>query len=260
MREVATISQEFFDQVSALTNLAKVQFQTNFTLEDLKQVTRTPLLLINPHLMYLSYARHRQRGTQLMITTLLITRDQRGERESNAALDIMGLLDDVDELVVNNTFDLDIQPFDIYRRDAIAVDKGMSVVRTIYATVIYDDLATSKFEYYDSSRILQTVEFPLISTSFQTEKDTDNNDYARVLDGSLRVYNRASKFNYELRFTLISTTLKEQLRSLKAAKTEVTYYRDKDADATMTCFWVNDFDFYEERPGRWTGTMKLYES
>jgi hypothetical protein len=260
MREVATIAQEFFNQVETVSGIAKVQFVTHFTLDDLKQVTRTPLLLVNPHLMYLSYARHRQRGTQLLIATILITRDQRGERESNAALDIMGILDDLDELIVNNNFDLNIQPFDIYRRDSIAVDKDMSVVRTIYATVIYQDLATSKFEYYDSSGALQSIEFSMIPTSFQTEKDIDNDDYDRVLDGSMRTYARSFKFNFELRFTLISAALKEQLRTLKTARTEITYYRDKDADATMTCFWINDFDFYEEQLGYWTGTIKLYES
>jgi hypothetical protein len=190
----------------------------------------------------------------------LLSRDQRGEREWNAALDIMEILDDLDAAVVDNALGLDIQPFDIYRRDSVEVEKGWSVVRTIYSTVIYDDLATSKFVYTGSSGATQTVEFPMISTSFQTEKNQDNNDYARVLDGSIRVYNRSAKHQYDLRFTLISTALKEQLQALKAARTEITYYRDKDAEATMSCFWVNEFDFYEEKPGRWTGSIKLYES
>jgi hypothetical protein len=260
MREVATIAQEFFSQAETVSGIAKVQFVTHFTQDDLRRVTRTPLLLIIPHLMYLTNARHRQRGTQLMLPTILITRDQRGEREWNAALDIIEILDDLDALIVDNTFYLDIQPFDIHHRDSVEVEKGLSVVRTIYLTVVYRDLATSKFTYYDSVGALQLIEFPMIATSLQTEKATDNNDYARVLDGSMRVYKQPSKFRYELRFTLISNALKEQLRNLKAAKTKLTYYRDKNAAATMDCFWVNDFDFYEEKPGRWTGSIVLYES
>jgi hypothetical protein len=260
MRQVATIAQEFFNQAETVSGIAKVQFVTHFDLDDLRRVTRTPLLLINPHLMYLTNARHRQRGTQLMLSTILISRNQRGEREWDAALDIMGVLDDLDSLIVSNNFNLDIQPFDIYRRDSVEVEKGWSVVRTIYSTVVYRNLAASKFTYYNSGGVLQTVEFPLIPTSLQGEIDTDNNDYARTLDGSLRIYNQSSKFRYELRFTLISSALKEQLRNLKAAKTELTYYRDKNAAATMNCFWVNDFDFYEEKSGRWTGSIVLYES
>jgi hypothetical protein len=260
MREVATIAQEFLNQAATVTGIAKVQFVTHFDLDDLKLVTRTPLLLINPHLMYLTYARHRQRGTQLMFNAILMDRNQRGERDSTVALGLMEILDSLDAVIVNNSLGLDIQPFDIYRRETVEVAKGWSVIRTIYSTVIYGDLATSKFMYYDSNENAQIVEFPLISTSFQMEKDADNNDYARVLDGSLRVYNQSAKRRFELRFTLIASALKEQFRALKEAKTEITFYRDKDGEATMTCFWVNDFDFFEDRPGRWTGSIVLYES
>jgi hypothetical protein len=260
MREVATIAEAFFNLAQTVSGIAKVQFVTQFNQADLRRISQTPLLLINPHLMYLAYARHRQRGTQLMVTTVHISRDQRGEREWNAALDIMGTLDDLDSVIVNNNLGLDIQPFDIYHRNSVEVEKGWSVVRTIYSTVVYRDLATSKFTYYDIAGLLQTVEFPMISTSSQTEKDMDNNDYARVLDGSMRVYHQSSKRRYELRFTLISSALKAQLQNLKAAKTELSYYRDKNAAATISCYWVNDFDFYEEQSGRWTGSIVLYES
>lgn len=260
MREVSLIAQEFYNQVLGAPQIAKVQFVTHYTEKDLERVTRTPLLLINPHLMYESYPRHRQRGTQLFIATALITRDQRGERDWSAALDIMETLDALDAKIVNSTLGLEIQPFVIYQRQSIGVEKGWSVVRTVYATVIYNDLAASKFVYHDCTGVLQAVEFPLISTSFQTEKVTDNNDYGRVLDGSLRVYNRSPKRRYDLRFTLINTALKEQLRTLKEARTEITFYRSKDAAPTMACYWVNDFDFFEEQPGRWTGTIVLAES
>ena len=69
MRNVETIAQAFFDAAEAVASIAKVEFFTEFTLEDLKRVTRTPLLLISPHMMYLAYARHRQRGTQLLVNT-----------------------------------------------------------------------------------------------------------------------------------------------------------------------------------------------
>jgi hypothetical protein len=260
MREVATIAQEFMNQVETIPGIAKVQFVTHFDLDDLQRVTRVPLLLVSSHLMYLSYARHRQRGTQLMFITSLLDRNQRGERDATTALGLMTVLDSLDALVVSNNFGLDIQPFDIYRRETVEVEKGWSVIRTIYSTLIYRDLTTSKFEYLDSTGGLQTVEFPMISTSFQTEKEMDNNDYARVLDGTLKSYSQAAKLRYELRFTLISAALKEQFRQMKEAQTELTYYRDKDVGTTIACFWINDFDFYEERPGRWTGSMVLYES
>ena len=132
-----------------MSSIAKVEFFTEFTLEDLKRVTRTPLLLISPHMMYLAYARHRQRGTQLLMNTFLISRQQRLERDETAALELMGVLDALDAAVVSNNLDLSIQPFDIYQRKAVQVEKGISVVRTIYSTVIYTDLATSKFTYLD---------------------------------------------------------------------------------------------------------------
>jgi hypothetical protein len=247
-------------QVETVAEIAKVQFVTHFSQDDLQRVTRTPLLLISPHLMYLSYGRHRQRGTQLLINAVLLHRNQRSERDAAGTLELMGILDALDTLVVSNDFNLDIQPFDIYRREAVMAAENWSVIRTIYQTVIYRELATSKLEYYSESGVLQTVEFPLISTSFQTEKVIDGNDYARVLDGTLKSYNQTAKQKYELRFTLISAALKEQFRSMKEAKTELNYYRDKDGEATMQCFWVNDFDFYEERHGRWTGSIVLSET
>ena len=260
MREVATIAQAFFDVAETVTGIAKVEFITEFSLDELKQIARTPLLLISPHMMYLAYGRHRQRGTQLLVNTFLVSHNRRGERADSAALEIMAVLDALDAAVVNNDLGLAIQPFDIYQRKAVEVEKGLSVVRTIYSTVIYGDLATSKFTYLDSSNVLQTIEFNLVSTSFQTEEIRDTNDYDWVLDGTLKAYSRTPKKKYELRFTLIPEALKTQLLAMKQAGGEITFYRDKDADATMTCFWSNDFNFYEERPGYWTGSIELHEA
>ena len=260
MRNVETIAQAFFDAADAVTSIAKVEFFTEFTLEDLKRVTRTPLLLISPHMMYLAYARHRQRGTQLLVNTFLISRQQRLERNEAAALELMGVLDDLDAVVVSKDFDLHIQPFDIYQRKTVKVEKGISVVRTIYSTVIYSDLATSKFTYLDSHGVLQTVEFQFVSTSFQNEEIRDTNDYDWALDGSYKSYLRAPKKKYDLKFTLIATALKDQLLSMKQAGAEITFYRDKTQAATMTCFWSNDFNFFEERNSRWTGSITLHES
>ena len=259
MREVATIAQAFFDVAETVAGIAKVEFITQFSLDELKQVARTPLLLISPHMIYSTYGRHRHRGTQLMLNTFLVSHNRRGERADSAALEIMGVIDDLDAAVVNNDFDLTIQPFDIYRREGVGVEKGLSVVRTIYSTVIYGKTAESKFTYLDNSNILQTIEFDMVSTSFQTEEIRDTNDYDWVLDGSLKAYSRTPKKKYELRFTLIPVSQKEQFLSMKTVGSEITFYRDKNADATMTCFWSNNFNFFEERNGRWTGSMILHE-
>ena len=177
MREVATIAQAFFDVAETVTGIAKVEFITEFSLDELKQIARTPLLLISPHMMYLAYGRHRQRGTQLLLNTFLVSNNRRGERADSAALEIMAVLDALDAAVVNNNLGLAIQPFDIYQRKAVEVEKGLSVVRTIYSTVIYDDLATSKFTYLSSTNVLQTIEFNLVSTSFQAR---GNQRYQRL--------------------------------------------------------------------------------
>lgn len=211
-------------------------------------------------MMHLAYGRHRQRGTQLLLNTFLVSRNQRLERNSLAALEFMGFLDALDEAVVDKDLDLAIQPFEIYRREALEVEKGLAVVRTIYSTVIYGELGTSKFEYQGSTGREVSIEFNLVSTSFKTEEFLDTNDYDRALDGGMRCYARTSKKKFELRFTLIPMALKEQFRIMKASGTEITFYRDKDADATMACFWTNDFNFYEDRPGYWTGSIMLHEA
>lgn len=260
MREVATIAQAFFDLSATVAGIAKVEFITEFSLDELKHLARTPLLLISPHTMYPTYGRHRQRGTQILLNTFLVSHNRRGERAISAALEIMGILDALDAAVVGNDLNLAIQPFDIYQRKTVEVEKGLSVVRTIYYTVIYEELATSKFTYTNRSNVLQTVGFTLVSTSFQNEKIRDTNDYDWVLDGTLKSYSRTPKKKYELRFTLIPEALKTQLLAMKQAGSEITFYRDRDADATMACFWSNDFNFYEERPGYWTGSIELHEA
>ncbi len=76
----------------------------------------------------------------------------------------------------------------------------------------------------------------------------------------IRVIVRTPKKKFDLRFTLISAALKDQLLVMKQAGTEITFYRDKTQAATMTCLWSNDFNFFEERNGRWTGSITLHES
>ncbi len=247
MRNVATIAQAFYTAAAAVTGIAKVEFITQFSLDELKQVARTPLLLINPHMMYLAYGRHRQRGTQLLLNAYLVGHNRRGERNQSSALELIGILDGLDTAVNRQTFGLAIQPLEVYRREAVQVAKGLSVVRTIYATVIYTELAVSKFVYLDGNSIAQTIEFNFVSTSFQTEEMADTNDYDRALNGALRSYSRVAKRKYEIRFTLIPASLKNSLLALKTVGSPITYYRDKTAGATMTCYWVNDFNFYEER-------------
>ncbi len=260
MRDVSTIAQAFFTAADAVSSIAEVKFFTEFSMEDLERIARTPLLLISPHMMYPAYPRHRQRGTQLLVNTFLVSRQQRLERDSTAALALMDVLDALDAAIVGNNLNLNIQPFDIYQRKTVEVKKGISVVRTIYSTVIYSDLATSKFMYVNGLGQTITVEFPFVSTSSQTEEVRDTNDYDWTLDGLYKSYVRAPKMKYDLRFTLISTTLKNSLLTMKQAGTEITFYRDKTGSATMTCLWSNDFNFYEEHLGRWTGSITLHES
>jgi hypothetical protein len=260
MREVATIAQAFFNAAETVSSIAKVEFITAFTLEDLQQVRRTPLLLVSPHALFLAYGRHRQRGTQLLLNTYLVSRQQRLERNSAAALELTMVLDALDTAMVHNNLNLAIQPLDIHQRKAVTVEKGLSVVRTIYSTVIYDDLVASKFTYVNGKNVSQEFEFRLLPTSLQKEEIKDNNDYDRVLDGTLKSFSRTAKKKYELRFTLVPMALKDQFWSMKQEGGEITFYRDRDAEATMTCFWTNDFNFYEERAGFWTGSMTLQES
>lgn len=263
MRETAKIAQAFLDAASGAIGLAKAEFVTSFTLDDLRRLDRTPLLLVSRHMMYLGYSRHRQRGTQLIMDTYLITHNRRGERNRDSALEVMGLLDAIDALVVDKDLGLAIQPFGIHRREPVdidkSVDKSLSVVRTLYNTLVYAELEGSKVTYRDANNLLQTVEFSMVPTSFQLEDELDTNDYDRVLDGSMKVYGRVRKKRFDLKFTLVSAALKDQLRLMKEAGTEITYYRDKDGDATMTCFWTNNFNFFEEQPGFWTGSMVLEE-
>ena len=120
MRTVATIAQAFATAAKTVSSIAKCGVLHRIHPEDLKRVTRTPLLLISPHMMYLAYARHRQRGTQLLINTFLISRQQRLERDDTAALELMGVLDALDAAIVSNNLSLKIQPFDIYQRKAVA--------------------------------------------------------------------------------------------------------------------------------------------
>jgi hypothetical protein len=260
MRDVSTIAQAFFTAADAVSAIAEVKFFTEFSLEDLERIARTPLLLISPLMMYPAYPRHRQRGTLLMMNTFLISRQQRLERNSTAALAFIDALDALDAAIVNNNLNLNIQPFEIYQRKAVEVKQRISVVRTIYSTVIYSELATSKFTYVNSLGQTVTVEFPFVSTFFQTEGIRDTNDYDYALDGTYKSYSRSPKKKYDLRFTLIATTLKDSLLTMKQAGAEITFYRNKTGSATMTCLWSNDFNFYEEHLGRWTGSITLHES
>lgn len=258
MRQVAQIAQAFYKAVAAGPTLKKVEFIMDFSPEDLKQTGRTPLFLISPHRVYTSASRYRQEGSRLLFDTYLFVNNRRGDRNYNAALEVLTILDDIDARVLHQTFDLAIQPLNIYYRSPGQIENNLSLVRTVYDTLIYDNLSLSKFEYQDNN-ILQIIEFNYVPTFYQLELKRDHNDYDRALDGTLRSYSRRTKLKYEIRFILISSFLKDQLLAMKNADTEISYYRDKTGDKTMTCLWVNDFDFTEEKPGYWTGRMVLQE-
>jgi hypothetical protein len=259
MRETAHIVQAFFQAAAQVPGLAKVEFITHFDPEVWRQANRLPLLLISPHLMYLSHTRHRQVGNQLLLNTLLLSGSRRGDRQYHAALETMELLDAIDRAVLHQTWGLLIQPVELYHRRTRPMAQGLSMIQTIYYTVVYRELAASRFSYYDANNMLQSVEFYHIPTLGQSETIADLNDYERMLDGSLRSYIRPPKKMVELRLVLISTQLKDQLLSMKNLNTEIHYYRDTQTDLSMRCLWVNDFDFTEEKPGYWTGRIILQE-
>ena len=263
MRETARIAQVFFDTVKDAPGLAKTEFITSYTLRDLQHLDRLPLLLVSPYMMKQSYGRQRRQGSQLWLNTFLVTRNRRGERDRGAALGIMELLDILDGLVLNKDLGLNIQPLVMYQREAVdidgSVDQGLSVVRTVYATVVYEDLDFSKFTYRDGIGEIQTVEFTLAAALSETVTIQDTNDYGRALDGTMRTYARKPKKRCELQFILVPESLKVQLSAMKAAQNQITYHRHRDGEVTMTGYWTDDFDFFEERPGYWTGSIHLQE-
>ncbi len=259
MRETALIAQAFYQAAAQVPGLAKVEFITHFDPEVWRQANRLPLLLISPHLMYLSHTRHRQVGNQLLLNTLLLSGSRRGDRQYQAALEVMELLDAIDRAVLHQTWGLLIQPVELYHRRTRPMAQGMALIQTIYYTVVYRELATSRFTYFDADNILHKLEFYHIPTLGQSETIADVNDYGRTLDGTLKSYVRPQKKMVELRLVLITEQLKDQLLLLKKMNTEIHYYRDKQTDLTMKCLWVNDFDFTEEKPGYWTGRIILQE-
>lgn len=264
MRQTAQIAQAFYERVAQVPEIARVEFVTSFSPEDIRKPARTPLLLISAHLMSLSSARYRVRsGNQLLLNTFLVARDRRGERDAAAALDLLKILDALDAAVVDQAMGPAMQPLEVYRRESLPLDKSvdssLSVVRTIYSTVVYPALARSRLVYRDQAGQEQSLEFDLVATNGQTEISRDQNDYERTLAGTLRYYQRFPKRRVELPLVLIPTGLKEQLEEMNGASTELVYYRDREAGPTMTCLWTNGVNFFEERPGYWTGSMVLEE-
>lgn len=264
MEQTAQIAAAVYERLSQIPEIAQVEFCSHCSGGDLQRLTRTPLLLISPYLMQLPSARQRlTSGKQLLLDTCLISRNRRGAGDAPGALELLNILDRMDAALVNQTLGLAMQPIAVWRREPLARtgngEPSLVVVRTIYSAIIFDRLAQSRFVYTDPGGREEVIDFELAASSGQVEQIQDNNDYARSLAGELRSYHRPAKKQAKVEFILIPTGLKDRLRDMKQAGTAIVYYRDKDAGPTMTCCWVNNFDFVEERPGFWTGAVLLQE-
>lgn len=258
MKDMVPLAQAILERARSLPQIAQADFITEFAVTELMQVSRTPLLLISPHLVTLTSARLRS-AKQVVVNTFMVSRNRRGERAEEATLEIMTALDALDGAILDQDFDLQIQPLDLYRRRPVSVERGWSVVQTSYSTVLPNRLAESKFTFVDLQGAKQTIGFNFVATDLQAEDLVDGNDYGRTVDGSLRSYHRGLKKQFDIRFTLVSTPLKEQLGMMKQTGGEITFFRDRQAEPTMVCVWTNDFNFVEERPGYWTGSLVLRE-
>ncbi|MGQ9919852.1 MAG: hypothetical protein ACUVRZ_00825 [Desulfobacca sp.] len=262
MEQIAQIAAAMYERVSQVPEIAQVEFCHHVATNDLQRLTRTPLLLISPHLME-SVRLRLSSDKHLLLDTYLISRNRRGAGDAPGVLELLKILDNLDAALVNQTLGLAIQPITVWRREPLALTGGgetsVAVVRTIYRAVLCNRLAQSRFIYTDSSGRQETIDFELVAGSGQGERLEDNNDYARSLAGTLRSYRRPAKRQAKVQFILIPTALKDRLRQMKEAATEIVYFREKEAGVAITCGWVNDFDFVEERPGFWSGVVLLQE-
>lgn len=121
-------------------------------------------------------------------------------------------------------------------------------------------MANAKMIWNPDGKSTQYYVFPVNFTWNYWEAHQDEADRQRALDGTLRSYQRASKQYWYLDFKYITPAQKEQFWKIKEAGVDIDFYRDAEGSKTMTCAWVNDFDFTEVLPGGyWSGTMELEE-
>jgi hypothetical protein len=120
-------------------------------------------------------------------------------------------------------------------------------------------MANAKFEWTPPGGSRQSYTLPVNFTYDYRELGVDDSDRERAIDGTLRSYARTLKSRWVLTFRHISTAQKEKLTAIKAAQTEVDFYRDAEGPLTLTGLWTNDLDFREVAPGYWSGTIVLEE-
>lgn len=264
MEQTAQIAAALYERVAGIPGIAQVEFSSHFARDDLQRLSRTPLLLLSPPMVQAAAGRQRlDGGRQVLLDTYLIDRRRRRAGDSPGFLDVLQILDALDAALVNETLGLALEPITVQRREPLSVaqsgDSFLSVVRTVYRTVIFSRLAQSRFVYTDRNGREAAIDFELVAGLGQMEGIRDDNDYARSLSGELRYYRRQGKKQARVEFHLIPTVLKDKLLDMKQTGASIVYYRDREAGPTMTCGWVNDFDFFEERPGFWSGSVILQE-
>ena len=120
-------------------------------------------------------------------------------------------------------------------------------------------MAKAKLAWTDGDGTYQSYPLPVNFTWDYQELAQDDSDRDRALDGTLRSYARPLKRRWVLKFQYISAPQKEQLAAIKAAQTDVEFYRDADGPRTFTGDWTNDLDFREVAPGLWSGSIVLEE-
>ncbi len=120
-------------------------------------------------------------------------------------------------------------------------------------------MANAKLEWTPRGGSRQSYRLPVNFTYHYRELATDDSDRQRAMDGTLRCYPRTLKAKWILTFQYINQGQKEQLAAIKAAQSEIDFYRDGDGPLTFTGWWTNDLDFREVAPGFWSGSIILEE-
>jgi hypothetical protein len=120
-------------------------------------------------------------------------------------------------------------------------------------------MANAKLEWTPPGGSRQSYLLPVNFTYDYRELAVDDGDRERAVDGTLRSYAKDLKARWILTFHHLGREQKERLAAIKAAQTEVDFYRDGDGPKTFTGLWTNDLDFREVAPGYWSGRIILEE-
>lgn len=119
-------------------------------------------------------------------------------------------------------------------------------------------MSNARLEWHDGSS-RRSYALPVNFTWNYQELAQDETDRERALDGTLRSYTRGLKQRWVLKFQYVSPEQKEALDAIKRAQTDIDFFRDGEGAKTFTGAWINDLDFREVAPGRWSGSLVLEE-